>query len=71
MRDICAFQALMEGGITLVGVRENLVDKIWTNRPPEEAKKVDVQPYKYTGLVRLKKIRLFLMRILPVVTLDQ
>jgi hypothetical protein len=43
------FQPLKEKNITLVGVRENLVDKVWPDRPAEEAKKVAVQPYKYTG----------------------
>ena len=43
------FQSLKEKNITLVAVRENLVDKIWTNRPAEETKQVAVQEFNYTG----------------------
>lgn len=45
------FQPLKEKNITLVAVRENLVDKIWTNRPAEETKQVAVQEFKYTGFL--------------------
>ncbi|CAB4042140.1 Hypothetical predicted protein, partial [Paramuricea clavata] len=48
---------LKEKNITLVGVRENLVDKVWPNRPTEEAKKVAVQPYKYTGKYWYDKVK--------------
>ncbi|KAL2412749.1 putative Xaa-Pro aminopeptidase P [Exophiala dermatitidis] len=34
---------------TLVGVSENLVDKIWANRPPRPAEKVIVLSEKYAG----------------------
>ena len=31
---------------------ENLVDKVWTNRPKETENKVFVQPYKYSGKIK-------------------
>ena len=55
MNIACAdyFQPLKEKNITLVGERENLVDKIWSDRPSVELKKVAVQLHEYTGFKSL------------------
>ena len=48
---------LKEKNITLVNITENLVDNVWTSRPIEKLKKVDVQLYKYTGKYWYDKVK--------------
>ena len=48
---------MKEKNITLVNITENLVDNVWTNRPIEKLKKVDVQLYKYTGKYWYDKVK--------------
>lgn len=44
------FQALKKKGIVLVGIKENLVDRVWTKRPGEELLNISVQELSYTGI---------------------
>ncbi|XP_046863736.1 xaa-Pro aminopeptidase 1-like isoform X2 [Xenia sp. Carnegie-2017] len=49
--------ALKKKGIVLVGIKENLVDRVWTERPGEELLNISVQELSYTGKKWSKKVQ--------------
>ncbi|KAJ3300513.1 hypothetical protein HK104_011019 [Borealophlyctis nickersoniae] len=50
-------EALNKEDHTLVAIHENLVDKVWANRPPRPVNPVTVLPIKYAGRSADEKIK--------------
>lgn len=47
----CDTQALSKVNIAIVGIAENLVDKIWDDRPPRPLNVAMTHPLQYSGML--------------------